>query len=104
MARGMALTPIHKKQGVGSYVGEFSGDGIVLKFDYGRYSNDLSDAVASKYLITQEQVGHKSTLSSSTLADLLILIRTMPASLPNRQQSVQNSLHLLQARFWTERW
>jgi hypothetical protein len=28
----------HKKQGVDSYVGEFSGDGIVLKFDYGRYS------------------------------------------------------------------
>jgi hypothetical protein len=53
----------HKKQGVDSYVGEFSGDGIVLKFDYGRYSNDLSDAVASKYIITQEQVGgHKSKI------------------------------------------
>ena len=53
----------HKKQGVDSYVGEFSGDGIVLKFDYGRYSNDLSDAVAPKYIITQEQVGgHKSKI------------------------------------------
>jgi hypothetical protein len=46
----------HKKQGVDSYVGEFSGDGIVLTFDYGRYSNDLRDAVAPKYIITQEQV------------------------------------------------
>ena len=44
-------------------MGEFSGDGIVLTFDYGRYSNDLRDAVAPKYIITQEQVGgHKSKI------------------------------------------
>ena len=53
----------HKKQGVDSYVGEFSGDGIVLKFDYGRYSSDLRDAVEPKYVVSQEKVdGHKSKI------------------------------------------
>jgi len=53
----------HKKQGVDSYVGEFSGDGIVLKFDYGRYSSDLRDAIEPKYEITLERVGgHKAKI------------------------------------------
>ncbi|MDR3720665.1 MAG: hypothetical protein P4L00_03630 [Candidatus Acidoferrales bacterium] len=53
----------HKLQGVDSYVGEFSGDGIVLKFDFGRYSSDLRDAVEPKYVVTQEKVGgHKSKI------------------------------------------
>ena len=52
-----------EKLGVDSYVGEFSGDGIVLKFDYGRYSNDLRDAVELKYVVTEEKIGgHKAKI------------------------------------------
>jgi hypothetical protein len=54
---------LDKKQGVDSYVGEFAGDGIVLKFDYGEYSDDLRDAVAPKYIVTKEKLaGHKSKI------------------------------------------
>jgi hypothetical protein len=53
----------HKMQGVDSYVGKFSGDGIVLKFDYGMYSDDLRDTVAPRYVTTEQQVGsHKSKI------------------------------------------
>jgi hypothetical protein len=51
----------HKKQGVDTYVGEFSGDGIVLRFDYGMYSDDLRDALEPKYVITQEKIGGRNS-------------------------------------------
>lgn len=51
----------HKKQGIDSYVGEFAGNGIVLKFDYGRYSNPLDEAREPKYVVARENVGgHKA--------------------------------------------
>ncbi|SRR6266404_7191626 len=53
----------HKKQGIDSYVGEFVGNGIVLKFDYGEYSNPLDEAREPKYVVARENVGgHKSRM------------------------------------------
>ena len=51
----------HKKQGIHSYVGEFSGDGVVLKFDYGRYSSPLDEAVEPKYAVAQENIGGRKS-------------------------------------------
>lgn len=47
----------HQLQGVDSYIGEFTGDGVTLKFDYGQYSNPLDQAVEPKYVITREDIG-----------------------------------------------
>src|SRR5437660_23445 len=33
----------HQLPGVDSYVGEFVGDGVVLKFDFGEHSNPLKE-------------------------------------------------------------
>jgi hypothetical protein len=46
--------------GVDSYVGEFVGDGIVLTFDFGRYSTGLRKAKKPAYIITKESVGELS--------------------------------------------
>jgi hypothetical protein len=46
--------------GVDSYVGEFVGDGIVLTFDFGRYSTELRKAKKPAYIITKESVGELS--------------------------------------------
>lgn len=43
-------------QGVDSYVGEFVGDGFVLNFDFGEYSNSLDEDQAS-YVITYDLIG-----------------------------------------------
>ena len=51
----------HQKQGVDSYVGEFAGEGIVLKFDYGQYSSPLDEAKEPKYAVALESIGgHKA--------------------------------------------
>jgi hypothetical protein len=47
----------HQLQGVDSYVGEFTGDGVTLKFDYGQYSSPLNQAVEPKYVIAQQDIG-----------------------------------------------
>ena len=48
-----------KMQGIDSYVGAFVGDGVRLEFDYGQYSNPLSDEKESTYIVMEEKVnGH----------------------------------------------
>lgn len=48
----------HQLQGVDSYVGEFVGDGAVLRFDFGRYSSDcLKKATEPVYVIAHESIG-----------------------------------------------
>jgi hypothetical protein len=51
----------HQLQGVDSYVGEFVGDGIVLTFDFGRYSSSLNEAKKRAYVIAHESIGHGLT-------------------------------------------
>jgi len=45
-----------KLQGVDSYVGEFSGDGVVLTFDFGRYNSSFDEAKKPLYSIVHESV------------------------------------------------
>src|SRR5215470_4957309 len=53
----------HQLQGVDSYIGEFTGDGVVLKFDYGLWSNPLDEAHEPKYAITKESIsGHTARI------------------------------------------
>jgi hypothetical protein len=47
----------HQLQGVDSYVGEFVGDGLTLRFDFGRYSSDLRETREPKYVIARESIG-----------------------------------------------
>ena len=47
----------HQKQGIDSYVGEFTGSGVILKFDYGLYSSPLDEAVEPKYMVAHETIG-----------------------------------------------
>jgi hypothetical protein len=47
----------HQLTGVDSYVGEFVGDGAVLKFDFGRYSSSLKEAKEPTYVIAHESIG-----------------------------------------------
>lgn len=47
----------HQLQGVDSYVGEFVGDGVVLRFDFGRYSSPLNEAKEPAYAIAHESIG-----------------------------------------------
>lgn len=48
----------HQLQGVDSYVGDFVGDGVVLKFDFGGYSSGcFNEAKKPAYLIGQESIG-----------------------------------------------
>ena len=44
----------HKEQGIDSYVGEVVGDGVVLNFDFGQFSNSLSDAQEPPYIVAHE--------------------------------------------------
>lgn len=46
----------HRLLGVDSYVGEFVGDGVVLNFDFGEYSDSLDEDQAS-YVITYDLIG-----------------------------------------------
>lgn len=47
----------HQLQGFDSYVGEFVGDGIVLKFDFGRYSNSLKEEKKPTYVVIHKSIG-----------------------------------------------
>jgi hypothetical protein len=47
----------HQLMGVDSYVGEFLGDGVVLKFDFGRYSSSLKEAKKPAYVIAHQPIG-----------------------------------------------
>jgi hypothetical protein len=48
----------HRLLGVDSYVGEFVGDGIALRFDFGQHSSGyLQDANKPAYLIARESIG-----------------------------------------------
>ncbi len=47
----------HQLTGVDSYVGEFVGDGLALRFDFGGYSNDLKEAKKPAYVIAHESIG-----------------------------------------------
>jgi hypothetical protein len=47
----------HQLQGVDSYVGEFVGDGVVLKFDFGRYSNSFKKEKKPAYVVTHKSIG-----------------------------------------------
>jgi hypothetical protein len=47
----------HQLQGVDSFVGEFVGDNIILRFDFGRYSSNLKEAKKPKYAVTQKSIG-----------------------------------------------
>jgi hypothetical protein len=47
----------HRKQGIDSYVGEFTGSGVVLEFDYGLYSSPLDEAVEPKYVVAHDTIG-----------------------------------------------
>lgn len=52
-----ATWKFRKMPGIDSYVGEFAGDGARLEFDYGQYSNPLSDEKEPTYVISEERVG-----------------------------------------------
>ena len=47
----------HQLTGVDSYVGEFVGDGLALRFDFGGHSNDLKEAKKPTYAIAHESIG-----------------------------------------------
>jgi hypothetical protein len=47
----------HQLTGVDSYVGEFVGDGLALRFDFGRYSSSLKEAKKPAYVINKESIG-----------------------------------------------
>jgi hypothetical protein len=47
----------HQKQGIDSYVGEFTGSGVVLNFDYGPYSSPLDEYVEPKYVVAHGTIG-----------------------------------------------
>jgi hypothetical protein len=48
----------HQLAGVDSYVGEFVGDGVTLRFDFGRYSSGyLKNAKKPAYGIARESIG-----------------------------------------------
>ena len=46
----------HQLPGVDSYVGQFVGDGVVLTFDFGRYSTELRNAKKPAYIIAKKPV------------------------------------------------
>jgi hypothetical protein len=48
----------HQLEGVDSFVGEFVGDGVVLTFDFGEYSNGyLKKVKKPAYVIAHESIG-----------------------------------------------
>ena len=47
----------HHLEGVDSFVGEFLGDGVTLRFDYGRHSSPLKDEKKPAYVATQKSIG-----------------------------------------------
>jgi hypothetical protein len=51
---GMGVSPV---RGVDSFVGEFIGDGITLKFDFGDYSNPLKEEKKPAYVVVHKSIG-----------------------------------------------
>jgi hypothetical protein len=47
---------VKQLQGVDSYVGEFVGDALTLKFDFGAYSNTLKDRKKPAYVVIHESI------------------------------------------------
>jgi hypothetical protein len=55
----------HQLDGADSYVGEFVGYSIVLKFDYGGYSNPLKEEKKPIYVVIHKLIGgHKAKIVS----------------------------------------
>lgn len=49
----------HQLQGIDSFVGEFVGDGVVLKFDYGLYSDPLDRGRKPVYVVIHKFIGRR---------------------------------------------
>lgn len=47
----------HQLKGIDSYVGEFTGDGIVLKFDFGGYSDPFREEKKPAYVVIHKSIG-----------------------------------------------
>jgi len=47
----------HQLEGVDSFVGEFVGDGIILRFDFGGYSNPLKEEKKPAYVVVHKSIG-----------------------------------------------
>jgi hypothetical protein len=47
----------HQLAGVDSYVGEFVGHGLTLRFDFGGYSNPLKEEKKPAYLVVHKSIG-----------------------------------------------
>jgi hypothetical protein len=47
----------HQLQGIDSYVGEFVGDGVVLRFDFDGYSNPLKEEKKPAYVVVHKSIG-----------------------------------------------
>ncbi len=47
----------HQIAGVDSYVGEFVGDGLTLRFDFGGYSNPLKEEKKPAYVVVHKSIG-----------------------------------------------
>jgi hypothetical protein len=55
----------HQLQGIDSFVGEFAGDGVVLRFDYGGYSNPLKEERKPIYVVIHKSIdGHAAKIVS----------------------------------------
>jgi hypothetical protein len=46
----------HQFLGIDSFVGEFVGDGITLRFDFGRYSNSLKEEKKPAYVVVHKSI------------------------------------------------
>jgi hypothetical protein len=55
-------------EGVDSFVGEFVGDGVTLRFDFGRYSNPLKEEKKPAYVVIHKSIGgfHAKVVSPRT--------------------------------------
>lgn len=47
----------HQLAGVDSFVGEFVGDGLTLRFDYGEDSNPLNEEKKPAYVVVHKSIG-----------------------------------------------
>jgi hypothetical protein len=55
----------HQLEGVDSYVGEFVGDGVALRFDFGGYSNPLREEKKPAYVVIHKSIdGHPAKIAS----------------------------------------
>ncbi len=53
-----------KLQGIDSFIGEFTGDGMTLVFDFGHYSNSLAEDDDKDHTVTYETInGHKAKIA-----------------------------------------